>query len=99
MFKIIKNVIYVLIIAVIVFIVLSLWKGGEPFRWFGEKSEKAGEVIKDKSEKIGEEADKLKEKTGDIKNVTKKVTEGIKEQGEKVKEIAGSKNKNGKNSD
>ena len=91
MFKLIKRLIGVIIIAAIVFIALSLWKGGNPFRWFGEKSEQAGEIVKEKSKAIGEEADRIKEKTKDIKDTTRKVTEGIKKTGEKIKDISGSK--------
>lgn len=91
MFKLIKRLIGVIIIAAIVFIALSLWQGGKPFRWFGKKSEQAGGIVKEKSEEIGKEADKIKKKTEDMKDTTKKVTEGIKNTGEKIKDIAGSK--------
>jgi predicted nucleic acid-binding Zn-ribbon protein len=92
-FRLIKRLIGLIIIAAIVFIALSLWQGGNPFRWFGKKSERAGEVIKKKSEEVGEEADKIKKKTDGIKSTTKKVSEGIKKTGEKIKEITGSKSK------
>ncbi len=90
MFKLIKRVIYILIIVGVVFMVLSLWQGGGPFRWFGNKSEKAGDIIKEKSEEIGKEADKIKGETEKIKGATKRVAEGIKKQEKKIKDIAGS---------
>ena len=91
MFKLIRHLIVIVIITAIVFLALSLWQGGEPFRWFGKKSEQAGEVLKKKSEEVGNEADKIKKKSEDVKDTTKKVTEGIKKAGEKIKDITGSK--------
>ena len=93
MFRLIKRLIGIIVIAAIVFLALSLWQGGDPFRWFGKKSEWAGEAIKKKSEEVGDEADRIRKKTGGIEHTTKKVGEGIKKTGEKIKEIAGSKTK------
>jgi hypothetical protein len=90
MFQLIKRLIGIIIIAALVFLALSLWKGGKPFRWLGTKSEQAGEVIKKQSEEVGEEADKIKKKTEDIKGTTKKVREGMKKTEEKIRDIAGS---------
>jgi len=92
MFKLIRRLIGIAILAAIVFLALSLWQGGKPFRWFGQKSEQAGEVLKNKSEEVGEEADKIKRKTEDMKETTKKVGEGIRKTGEKIKDITGTKN-------
>jgi len=91
MFKLIKRLIGIIIIAGIIFLAISLWKGGRPFRWLGVKSEQAGEAVKKKSEEVGEEADKIKKRTDDIKGAAEKVTEGIKKTREKIKDIAGSK--------
>jgi hypothetical protein len=91
MFKLIKNLIGLAVIAALVFLVLSLWQGGKPFRWFGTQSREAGEIVKKKSEKLGEEADKLKKKTVDMKDTTKKVSEGIKKTKDTIHDIAGSK--------
>ncbi|MBE0427090.1 MAG: hypothetical protein IBX72_10670 [Nitrospirae bacterium] len=99
MFKFIKRLIVFTAIAVIVFLVLSFWRGGEPFRWFGKKTEKAGEVIKYKSEEIGEEADKIKRTTDGIKETTEKVTKGIKKTGDKVKDITGANDEKEGNGD
>ncbi len=93
MFKLLKRLIVLIIIAAIVFLALSLWQGGKPFRWFGIKSEKAGEIVKEKSEEVGKEADKIKKKTEEIEGTTKKVTEGIKKTEEKIKNITGSQDK------
>lgn len=93
MFKLIKQLIGLTIIAGLIFLALSLWKGGKPFRWFGEKSEIAGEVIKKKSEEIGKEADDIKKKTDNVQSTTKKVADSVKKAGEKVKEVTGIGNK------
>jgi hypothetical protein len=47
MIKLILKLIGLFILAVIIFLALSLWKGGDPFRWLGYKSEQAGEVRSD----------------------------------------------------
>lgn len=91
MFKLVRRLIGIVILAAIVFLALSLWQGGKPFRWFGQKSEQAGEVLKKKSEEVGEEAEKIKRKTEDMKETTKKVGEGIRKTGEKIKDITGTK--------
>jgi len=91
MFKLIKRLIGIIIIAAIIFLALALWQGGKPFRWFGKKSEQAGEIVREKSEEAGKEADDIKKKTENMKGTTKKVTKGIKNTGEKIKDITGLK--------
>ncbi|MDQ7786133.1 MAG: hypothetical protein RDU01_00840 [Thermodesulfovibrionales bacterium] len=91
MFKGIFRLIGLAILAVIIFLALSLWQGGKPFRWFGTQSEKAGEVINKKSGEIAKEADKIKEKTDDIQDTTKKVSNGLRKTGDKMKDITGLK--------
>jgi hypothetical protein len=77
MFKLLFKIIFLCFLAAIVFIALSIYSGGEKFRWFGKE-------VKQQSEKVGERADKLKEGS-------KKVIKGIEETTQKVKEITGSK--------
>jgi hypothetical protein len=91
MFKLLRKLIVLAIIAGLVFVALSLWQGGEPFRWFGKESEKAGEVIKKKSEEMGNKADEIKKKTDNAQGTTKKVVEGIRKAGDKVRDITGLK--------
>lgn len=91
MFRLIKLLIGIMIISAIVFLALSFWLGGDPFRWLGQKSEQAGEIVKEKSEEMGKEADKIKQRTDEVRDTTKKVTGGIKKTGEKIKEFTGSK--------
>jgi hypothetical protein len=91
MIKLLFKIIGLLILSVIVFLILSLWKGGDPFRWFGHKSEQAGEILKEKGEELGKEADKIKKRTDSVRDTTKKVEEGIRKTEEKVKEFTGTK--------
>jgi hypothetical protein len=91
MIKLIVRLIGLLIIGGIIFLALSLWQGGKPFRWFGEKTEHAGEVIKEKSKEVGNEADKIKEKKEYLQSTSKKIKEGIKKTGDKIKDMTGSK--------
>jgi hypothetical protein len=80
-----------MIISAIIFLALSFWLGGDPFRWLGQKSEQVGEIVKEKSEEMGKEADKIKQKTDTVKDTTKKVTSGIQKTRDKIKEFTGSK--------
>jgi hypothetical protein len=91
MFKILRQLIGLAIIAGLIFLALSLWKGGKPFRWLGQESEKAGVVIKKKSEKVGEKADEIKKKTDNVQGTTRKVADGIKKAGDKVRDVTGLK--------
>jgi hypothetical protein len=91
MMKWILKMIGLLLLAIIIFLTLSLWKGGDPFRWLGHKSEQAGEIVKEKSEELGKEADKIKQRTDAVRDTTKKVTKGIRKTGETIQELTGSK--------
>ena len=91
MFKLLRKLIVLAIIAGLVFLALSLWQGGKPFRWLGKESEKAGEVIKKKSEEMGEKADDIKKKTDNAQGTTKKVVDGIRRAGDKVRDVTGLK--------
>jgi hypothetical protein len=93
MIKLIVRLIGLLIIGGIIFLALSLWQGGKPFRWFGEKTEQAGEVIREKSRAVGNEADRIKEKTEYVKSTTREIKEGIRKTGDKIKGIAGTNDK------
>lgn len=87
MFRLIARLIGIAIIGAIVFLSLSLWQGGKPFRWFGRQSEKAGEVVREKSYQFAAEADKIKKKTDNVTDTTRGVTEGIRKAGEKIRHI------------
>jgi hypothetical protein len=77
MFRLVFKIIFLCILAFIVFVALSIYSGGERFRWFGKK-------VEQQSEKMGEKADK-------IKQGSEKVIKGIEQTTEKVKEFTGSK--------
>jgi len=62
--KKIKKIKRVLLISVLSIVALSafiFFFGGSGFRWFGAKTEKAGEVVKEKSGEIGGKADDIKQ--------------------------------------
>ena len=90
-FKFIRRLIVIIILSGIVFLALSLWQGGKPFRWFGGQSEQAGEIVRKKSNQLAEEADKIKKRTDNVMDTKKKVTEDIRKVKEKIDDIAGSK--------
>lgn len=90
MIKLIFKLIALFVLAILLFLALSIWKGGDPFRWLGHKSEQAGDVLKQKGEDLGEKADKIKRRTDAVRDTTKKVTEGIRETGNKVRKFTGS---------
>ncbi|MCC6544316.1 MAG: hypothetical protein IT392_07420 [Nitrospirae bacterium] len=60
MFKIIKYLIYLTIIAGVI-IAFVMWNGGDKIRWFGRKSEEIGHTVKKKSDVVGKKSDKLEE--------------------------------------
>jgi hypothetical protein len=91
MFKLIGRLISLLLIAALVFLALSVWRGGEPFRWFGKQSKEAGEIIGEQSETLGKEADKIKKKSGEMQKTKGKVNEGIRKTKETIDEFTGSK--------
>ena len=82
MFKFITKLILLCILVFFVFIALSVYSGGERFRWFGKKVEL-------ESQKVGEKADQ-------IKQGSEEVIKGMEKTTEKVKEFTGSKSKDGK---
>ncbi len=56
MFKLIFRIIVTAIILIVLILFLSFWKGGEGFRWIGEKIGSAGKAI----EKFGDMVDGIK---------------------------------------
>lgn len=77
MFKLLRQIICLIVIAGILFVVLFIASGGEKFRWFGK-------TVSEQSEKLGEEADKMKEKTDSV-------TRGIEKTREAIKDLIGKK--------
>ncbi|MCL5023110.1 MAG: hypothetical protein M1497_07065 [Nitrospirae bacterium] len=77
MIKIVVRFIFLAIGAIIVFVCLAIYSGGEKFRWFGKK-------VEQQSEKIGEKADTIKKGSDEV-------IRGIEKTTQKVKEFTGSK--------
>ncbi|MBF0558200.1 MAG: hypothetical protein HQL08_05420 [Nitrospirae bacterium] len=89
MCKLIKRIICLLMLALIVFVVIAFWSGGEKFRWFGKKT---GGIVEDTGEKLGNKADEIKGKKDQAEGVLKKLT-GAKNDAEAVlKKLSGAKN-------
>ena len=71
MFKLIFKTILAGVILIAIIIALTVWKGGAPFRWAGDKTEKIGrsigkfgdliDGIKEEKKKAGETLDKIKD--------------------------------------
>src|SRR5208283_3017072 len=77
MFKLIRRIVCLLVIAAIVCFVIALQSGGEKFRWFGEKT---GGAIKESSKKLGERADEIKVKKDAAGKYLEKFTDIDKEE-------------------
>lgn len=75
MFKILLRFICLSIIAIVAFLIISFYSGGDKIRWFGKK-------VQEKTEDIGKTADRIKE-TGD------KTVKGIEKAKEKIKNLTG----------
>lgn len=72
MCKIIKRIICIVIITLALFIGITIWgKGGDKFRWFGEKT---GGIIKKGADELGKKADEAKEKADITKEKIRKWT-------------------------
>lgn len=84
MFKLLRRLICLIIIAAIVFVTLSLMSGGEKFRWFGKKVAK-------ESEDLGQKADKLKKTTEGVTKGLEETKKTIEETKETIKGLTGKK--------
>jgi len=58
--KLKKTLLAAILVLAVAFAALIMF-GGEGIRWFGEKSEDAGEMIREHTEELGDRADELKE--------------------------------------
>lgn len=63
MLKLIFKTILIIFILIVMTVLLAVWKGGEPFRWVGDKVVVTGKAI----EKFGDAVDGIKEGSGKIK--------------------------------
>lgn len=82
MFKIIKYLVYLSIIAGVI-IAFIMWNGGDKIRWFGKKSEEIGHTVKEKSEVIGNKSDQIEEGLTDKKEFIEEKVKTVVEKAEK----------------
>ena len=59
--KKIKRVLLISVLSIVALAALIFFFGGNGFRWFGAKTEIAGEAVKKKSGEIGGKADDIKQ--------------------------------------
>ncbi len=95
MFRLIFRTILIIFILSVVTAVLAVWKGGEPFRWLGEKVAVTGRAI----ESFGDTIDVVKKGSGKIKKKIKELKEDLdlnkdNKQEEKPKDKSGDVHKN-----
>ncbi len=63
----------IIFILFVVTVVLAVWKGGEPFRWTGEKIAIAGRAV----ENFGDTIDGIKKGSGKIKKKIMELKENL----------------------
>jgi spermidine/putrescine-binding protein len=73
MFKLIFKIISFISFLIIILIGLAVWKGGEPFRWTGEKAEIIGKIMKN----VGDKIDHIKEGGKKAEKKLKQLKEGL----------------------
>ncbi len=59
MIRLIRGIIRLAVIALIIFFAVSIWKGGDEFRWFGQKLGEKADVIKGKKDEAAEKIKKF----------------------------------------
>lgn len=74
MFKLIFKIISFIVFLIIVIVGLAVWKGGEPFRWAGEKAEIIGNIMKN----VGDRIDQIKDGSKDVEKKLKNLKEELK---------------------
>jgi len=78
MFKLIFRTVIIALFLVFISVALAIWKGGEPFRYFGEGVVSVGESIV----KFGDFVDEFVSGSGKLRKKYEKVKEIIKDDGE-----------------
>ena len=56
-----KRVVFISVLSLVALSAFIYFFGGNGFRWFGAKTERAGEVVKEKTGAIGGKADDIKQ--------------------------------------
>ncbi len=77
MFKFIQRILCFILVITIAFFAISLLYGGEKFRWFGEKAEEAGTLIKKKCNILADEIDKIRGRSEFAEKTVEKVKKSI----------------------
>lgn len=77
MFKFIFRTITTALFLVVLTVVLAVWKGGEPFRWIGKKTEAVGRSII----QFGEFVDELRGGSKKTREVFEHLRDTFKEEG------------------
>lgn len=73
MFRFIFRTITLTIFTIILIAGIAVWKGGEPFRWLGKKTEDVGKMIIE----FGDIVDELKGKKQKVEKTYKELKEGV----------------------
>ena len=73
MFKLIFRTIVIIVFVIFLSIGVAVWKGGAPFRWIGEKTVTAGNVI----QKIGDYVDDIKAGSQKVKKTYEEIKETV----------------------
>jgi hypothetical protein len=73
MFKLIFRTVFLILFIIILIAGLAIWKGGEPFRWVGGKTEAVGKAIIH----FGDIVDELKNEKKKAQKTLKRVKEAI----------------------
>lgn len=78
MFKCLRRIICLLIIAGIAAAYFAFTSGGTKFRWFGKKTEETGRAIHQTMDKTAEKADEVKKTTEESVKKVDKLSKDIK---------------------
>ena len=80
MFKLIFRTIVIIVFVIFVSIGVAVWKGGAPFRWLGEKTVAAGNII----QVLGDYIDDIKAGSKKVKKTFEEIKDTVSpEKGEK----------------
>jgi gas vesicle protein len=90
MLKFLKRALILFVVLAIAFIAISIYSGGDQFRWVGnifkkgtDEAAETADLIKDTSEKV---TGNVKKTGSKIKDTSKKVTRDMKNTGSKIKD-------------
>ncbi|MBI5099670.1 MAG: hypothetical protein HZB30_10580 [Nitrospirae bacterium] len=73
MFKLIFRTIFIIVFVIFISIGIAVWKGGEPFRWLGEKTVTTGKII----QRLGDYIDDVKAGSHKIKKTYEEIKDTV----------------------